>query len=118
MLVNIETFLLYSLINMYTYWLIYYLKDYVCNRFLKNILASDDKVREMLHKVLYKNSIDEILIRAIVSQFNSWEDINELYITERAEKNKFLKNILASDDKVREMLHKVFWWRRKIESYV
>ena len=63
----------------------------------------------MLHKVLYKNSIDEILIRAIVSQFNSWEDINELYITERAEKNKFLKNILASDDKVREMLHKVLY---------
>ena len=57
---------------------------------------------------LYKNSIDEILIRAILSQFNTWEDINVLYITERAEKNKFLKNILASDDKVREMLHKVF----------
>ena len=72
-------------------------------------MASDDKVREMLHKVLYKNSIDEILIRAIVSQFNSWEDINELYITERAEKNKYLKNILASDDKVREMLHKVLY---------
>ena len=71
-------------------------------------MASDDKVREMLHKVLYKNSIDEILIRAILSQFNTWEDINVLYITERAEKNKFLKNILASDDKVREMLHKVF----------
>lgn len=56
---------------------------------------------------IYKKK--HILIRAIVSQFNSWEDINELYITERAEKNKFLKNILASDDKVREMLHKVLY---------
>ena len=56
---------------------------------------------------IYKKK--HILIRAIVSQFNTWEDINELYITERAEKNKFLKNILASDDKVREMLHKVLY---------
>lgn len=33
---------------------------------------------------IYKKK--HILIRAIVSQFNTWEDINELYITERAEK--------------------------------
>lgn len=47
---------------------------------------------------------NHILIRAIVSQFNTWEDINEQYITERAEKNKYLKNILASNEKVRNML--------------
>lgn len=72
--------------------------------------------RENRAKTMFdKNGISDIykkkhiLIRAIVSQFNTWEDINELYITERAEKNKFLKNILASDDKVREMLHKVLY---------
>lgn len=72
--------------------------------------------RENRAKTMFdKNGISDIykkkhiLIRAIVSQFNTWEDINVLYITERAEKNKFLKNILASDDKVREMLHKVLY---------
>ena len=50
-----------------------------------------------------------ILIRAIVSQFNAWSEINELYITERAEKNKYLKNILASNDKVRGMLNQVMY---------
>ena len=45
-----------------------------------------------------------LLIRAIVSQYTRWEEINELYITENAERNKFLKNILASNDKVRNML--------------
>lgn len=45
-----------------------------------------------------------ILIRAIVSQYTSWDEINQLYITERAEKNKYLKNILASNGKVRKMI--------------
>lgn len=45
-----------------------------------------------------------ILIRAIVSQFSTWGEINQLYITERAENNKYLKNILASNEKVRKML--------------
>lgn len=47
---------------------------------------------------------EHILIRAIVSQFNKWNEINELYITEKAEKNKYLKNILASNEKVRTMM--------------
>ncbi len=50
-----------------------------------------------------------VLIRAIVSQLNTWSEINELYITERAEKNKYLKNILASNDKVRRMLNQVMY---------
>lgn len=45
-----------------------------------------------------------LLIRAIASQFNSWEDLRETYITERAESNKYLKNILASNVKVKNML--------------
>lgn len=44
-----------------------------------------------------------VLIRALVSHYNKWNDINELYITERAEKNKYLKNILASNNDVRAM---------------
>ena len=47
---------------------------------------------------------EHILIRAIVSRFNTWDDINERYITENAETNKHLKNILASNEKVRSML--------------
>jgi len=47
---------------------------------------------------------DHILIRAVISQFNSWGEINGLYVTENAENNKYLKNILASNDKVRSML--------------
>ena len=46
---------------------------------------------------------DHLLIRAIVSQFNSWNDLDEKYITERSETNKYLKNILASHDGVRVM---------------
>lgn len=44
-----------------------------------------------------------MLIRAIVSQFNSWNELEERYITERAESNKYLKNILASHERVRNM---------------
>lgn len=46
---------------------------------------------------------DHMLIRAIVSQFNSWDDLKERYVTERAESNKYLKNILASHESVRNM---------------
>ena len=35
---------------------------------------------------------DHLLIRAIVSQFNSWDELKERYVTERAESNKYLKN--------------------------
>ncbi len=50
---------------------------------------------------LYRKN--HLLIRAIVSQFNSWEELNGRYITERAESNKYLKNILASHEGVRNM---------------
>ena len=46
---------------------------------------------------------DHLLIRAIVSQFNSWDELKERYVTERAESNKYLKNILASHESVRNM---------------
>ena len=43
---------------------------------------------------------DHILIRAIVACHNSWGEINNLYVTERSEKDKHLKNILADTNKV------------------
>jgi len=47
---------------------------------------------------------EHILIRAIASQYASWEDLNQRYLTERSETNKYLKNILASNEHVRNML--------------
>lgn len=47
---------------------------------------------------------DHLLIRAIASRFSAWEELRERYITERAETNKYLKNILASNNAVRIML--------------
>lgn len=54
-----------------------------------------------------------VLIRSIVSNYNTWNDINELYITERAEKNKYLKNILASNENVRAMIASVLYNKSK-----
>lgn len=45
-----------------------------------------------------------ILIRAIASQHCSWQELNQRYLTERSESNKYLKNILASNENVRKML--------------
>lgn len=47
---------------------------------------------------------DHLLIRAIASQFVTWEELSDRFITERAETNKYLKNILASSNAVRQML--------------
>lgn len=47
---------------------------------------------------------EHLLIRAIASQFVTWNDIKNRFITERAETNKYLKNILASNNDVRRML--------------
>lgn len=47
---------------------------------------------------------EHLLIRAIASQFVTWDDIRSRFITERAETNKYLKNILASNNDVRRML--------------
>ena len=50
---------------------------------------------------------DHLLIRAIASQFVTWQDLRDRFITERAETNKYLKNILASNNEVRQMLSDV-----------
>ena len=47
---------------------------------------------------------DHLLIRAIVSQFVTWEELRNRFITERAESNKYLKKILASNNVVRQMI--------------
>ncbi|MDE6668096.1 MAG: DUF262 domain-containing protein [Muribaculaceae bacterium] len=47
---------------------------------------------------------NHILIRAIVSCLYTWNEINQQYITERAETNKYLKNLLASNERVRQVI--------------
>lgn len=47
---------------------------------------------------------EHLLIRAIASQFVTLKDKKNYFITERAETNKYLKNILASNNDVRQML--------------
>lgn len=49
---------------------------------------------------------DHILIRAIVSQLSTWELLNNQYITERAETQKYLKNLLASNEDVQSVVTK------------
>ena len=50
---------------------------------------------------------NHLMIRAIVSHFCTWAELNELYVTERAETNKYLKNILASSVPVRTMFSEI-----------
>lgn len=49
---------------------------------------------------------DHILIRAIVSQLSTWNLLDNRYITERAETQKYLKNLLASNDNIQSILTK------------
>lgn len=49
-----------------------------------------------------------ILIRAIVCCHHNWErEVNELYVTENSEKNKYLKNILASHNGVKQLFAEI-----------
>lgn len=65
-----------------------------------------------------------LLIRAVVSQFLSWGELRETYITENAETQKYLKNILASDHEVRNMFADIldipdeFSIKNKLEEYI
>ncbi len=72
------------------------LKDYQNRYKLVKEMFDESGISETYRK-------DHLLIRAIVSQFNSWDELNERYITERSETNKYLKNILASHEMVRSM---------------
>ena len=77
-------------------------EDYLNNSILAKEMFDGNGISEIYRK-------EHVLIRAIVSMFNTWGEINELYITERSEKNKYLKNILASNEKVRTMLTDVMY---------
>ena len=50
---------------------------------------------------------DHILIRALISNYKSWGDLRELYVTERVETNKHLKNIIAANDSVKQMFAEI-----------
>ena len=79
--------------------------------FYKDGMPIEDyqKAFENISKVFDKNGItteyrkDHLLIRAVVSLLFRWEDINQQYITEQAEKDKYLKNLLASNEAVRAL---------------
>lgn len=79
--------------------------------FYKDGMSIEDYQRAFVNisKVFDKNGItteyrkDHLLIRAIVSLLSRWGDINQQYITEQAEKDKYLKNMLASNEAVRAL---------------
>ena len=83
--------------------------------FYKDGMPIDDykMAYENISKVFDKNGItadyrqDHILIRAIVSLLPGWDDINQQYITEQAEKEKYLKNLLASNDPIRALFAEI-----------
>lgn len=47
---------------------------------------------------------DHLLIRAIMSRLNTWDQLDEQYITERAETQKYLKNLLVSNEEVQKVI--------------
>ena len=79
--------------------------------FYKDGMSIDEyrSAYDNVSKLFDKNGIadeyrkDHILVRAIVSRLYKWGDVNQQYITEQAEKNKYLKNLLASNDDVRSL---------------
>lgn len=92
-----------------------YFKGMVMFFYEKGMSLSDYKHSLSLVKEMFdKNGItqeyreEHLLIRAIVSQFTEWEgELDQCYITERAESNKYLKKILATNKAVRQMFAKV-----------
>ena len=73
---------------------------------LPEYVHSFENVSTMFNKAGISAAFCEyhLLIRAIVSRYNTWGELNEQYFTERAETNKYLKNKLASQDKVGERI--------------
>lgn len=77
---------------------------------LKQFIHQYSLVKTMFDKdgISPKYRKKHLLIRAIVSQFKSWDELNERYITERAETNKYLKNTLAAHDGVKKLFRSLF----------
>ena len=46
---------------------------------------------------------EHVLLRGIISRIKEWKDLNEKYLTEKAETNKYLKILLGASDDVRKM---------------
>lgn len=88
-----------------------YFKGMVMFFYEKGMSSSDyQHSLSLANKMFDENGITaayrdkHLLIRAIVSQFVTWDDLEKRFITERAETNKYLKNTLASNNRVRNML--------------
>ena len=100
--------------------------------FYKDDMSVEDfrSAYDNVSKLFDKNGIvteyrqDHILIRAIISRLSKWGEVNQQYITEQAEKNKYLKNLLASNDDVRALfadvasLNEVDVVKSRLQSYI
>ena len=82
--------------------LFFYRSGMSLEQYKHNSVLAAEMFNETGISPLYREN--HLLIRAIASQFTSWEELRETYITERSESNKYLKNILASNVKVKNML--------------
>lgn len=61
---------------------------------------------------------DHILIRAILAQINNWNGLSDMYITENAEKNKFLKNTIRRFERLRTMFCNYFDQNINMKAYL
>lgn len=61
---------------------------------------------------------EHILIRAILAQINDWNGLSDMYITENAEKNKFLKNTIRRYERLRTMFCNYFDQSKDMKSYL
>ena len=61
---------------------------------------------------------EHILIRAILAQINDWNGLSDMYITENAEKNKFLKNTIRRFERLRTMFCSYFDQGKDMKSYL
>ena len=100
--------------------------------FYKDGMSVEDfrSAYENISKLFDKNGIvaeyrkGHILIRAIISRLSKWGEVNQQFITEQAEKNKYLKNLLASNDDVRALfadiasLNEVAVVKNRLQSYI
>lgn len=60
-----------------------------------------------------------ILIRAILSQINNWNNgLSDMYITENAEPNKYLKNTIRKFERLRNMFCKYFTQKKDMKEYL
>lgn len=81
--------------------LFFYRDDMTIEQFKKGY----EKISTMFDKdgITTPYRVNHLLLRAIVSRLGTWGELNQQYVTERSEVNKYLKNILSARAGVRSM---------------